>query len=142
LLKKRATTTVVKRGIYTVSGMYNGTLTAVVIFVDAKIQFLLQISKQCQKFFSHRMEAFQLLEKLTYTKPIQQVQSYRLYDYMHKLMPNIYMTMTYKKPTYTKPIQRTLYMIVPDISPILIIEVWRRTPTKSIYSKPIRFFKL
>ncbi len=55
-----------------------------VIFVDAKIQFLLHISKQCQKFFLHRMEAFQLLEKPTYTEPTQQVQSNRLYDYMHK----------------------------------------------------------
>jgi len=51
MLKKRATTTVVKRGIYTVSGMYNGTLRAVVIFVDAKIHYLLQISKYCQNFF-------------------------------------------------------------------------------------------
>jgi len=47
------TTTVVKRGIYTVSDVYNGTLRAVVIFVGAKIHFLLHISKQCQKFFSH-----------------------------------------------------------------------------------------
>ena len=57
------TPTVVKRGIYTVSDLYNGTLRAVVIFVGAKIHFLLHISKYCQNFFSHRVEAFQLLEK-------------------------------------------------------------------------------
>lgn len=43
------TTTVVKRGIYTVPDLYNGTLRAVVIFVDAKIQFLEYVSKSIIK---------------------------------------------------------------------------------------------
>jgi hypothetical protein len=130
------------RNLYSLA-MYNGTLRAVVIFVDAKIQFLLQISKQCQNFFFHiEWKYYNCLKN----RPIQNL--YNQYNAIvytiicTSMMSNIYMTMTYKKPTYTKPIQRTLYMIVPDISPILIIEVWRRTPTGSTYSKPIMFLKL